>query len=161
VLRFRLRKETKHTVFEGELVGILLALTLLGKHPTASTALITLDNQAAIQALQNDHAQPAQYLLDEIHTTIHRIKRTHRRIHIHLEWVPGHMEIAGNEMADTHAKMAAEGNVSNHANLPRILKEPLPASITALKARRKGMVIRRWRKDWARSPRFEKNVKDR
>jgi hypothetical protein len=66
------------------------------------------------------------------------------------------MEIAGNEMADTHAKMAAEGNVSNSATLPRILKERLPASITALKARRKGTVIQRWRKDWAQSPRFEK-----
>jgi ribonuclease HI len=155
-LRCKLGKETKHTVFEGELVGILLALTLLEKNPLASTALITLDNQAAIQALQNDHAQPAQYLLDEIHATILKMKRRRRRLRIHLEWVPGHMEIKGNELADTHAKMASEGNTSNLADLPHILRKCLPESVAALKAQRKGTILQRWRKDWSQSPRFEK-----
>lgn len=41
--------ESKHTVFEGVLVGILLAPTLLENQPHAKTVLIALDNQAAIQ----------------------------------------------------------------------------------------------------------------
>jgi ribonuclease HI len=155
-LRFKLGKETRHTVFEGELVGIILTLTLLEKHPPAGTAMIALDNQATIQALQNNYTQPAQYLLDEIHTMIHRMKRRCRRLRIHFEWVPGHMGIEGNELADTHAKMASEGNTSTREDLPRILGERLPASISALKAWRKRTILQCWHKEWSQSPCFDK-----
>ncbi|KAF8582192.1 hypothetical protein K439DRAFT_1268140, partial [Ramaria rubella] len=47
-LQYCLSRETKHTVFEGELVGILLALQMIDKSPTAKTVLIALDNQSAI-----------------------------------------------------------------------------------------------------------------
>ena len=73
-LRFNLGKETRHTIFKGELIGILLALTLLEASSLADTVLITLDNQAAIQALQGNHMQPSQYLLNEIHLAIHNIQ---------------------------------------------------------------------------------------
>ena len=68
-LRFKLGKETRHTIFKDELVRILLALTLLEASPQADMVLITLDNQAAIQALQGNHAQPSQYLQDTLGNT--------------------------------------------------------------------------------------------
>ena len=92
-LRYRLGKESKHTVFEGEITGVILALSLLEAHPAAKSALITLDNQAVIQALQNNRTQPAQHLLDYVYTLIRWLKQKCCNLHIHLEWVPGHMEI--------------------------------------------------------------------
>ena len=53
-LWYRLGKESKHTVFKGEIVSVILALSLLEAHPAAKSALIALDNQAVIQALQNN-----------------------------------------------------------------------------------------------------------
>ena len=73
-LRFKLGKETRHTIFQGELIGILLALTLLEASSLADTVLITLDNQAAIQALQGNHMHPSQHLLNEIHLATHNIQ---------------------------------------------------------------------------------------
>jgi hypothetical protein len=77
-------------------------------------------------------------------------------IHIHLEWVPGHMDLQGNVMADQHAKKAAEGDVSSTTRLPPLLKSRLPASVSAIKARRKKTLMKRWRKLWLKSPRFAK-----
>ena len=143
-LRFKLGRETRHTIFKGKLVRILLALALLEASPQADTVLIALDNQAAIWALQGNHTQPSQYLLDEIHSAILRIKHRHHQLLIHLEWVLGHMDVEGNIMADTHVKMASEGNTSELADLPHLLRECLPASIAALKAQHKRTILQWW-----------------
>jgi hypothetical protein len=74
VLQYKLSRDTRDTVFEGELIGILLSLKLTETHPAARRVLIALDNQAAIQALQNNSPQPLHYILNEIHATIHRLK---------------------------------------------------------------------------------------
>jgi RNase H len=137
-------------------VGIILALKMLDTRPALRSVLIALDNQAVIQALQNNRTQPTQYLLDNVHVAILRLKRKHRRLHIHMEWVPGHMDIEGNEIADEHAKRAADGEVSNSNDLPDSLKKRLPASIAALRAKRKKSLMQHWRKIWSKSPRFTK-----
>ena len=55
---FNLGHMDTHTVFEGELTGILLGLHLLCGHLcSTTTALIALDNQAAILALANNTCQ--------------------------------------------------------------------------------------------------------
>ena len=155
-LRFKLGRETRHTIFKGKLVGILLALVLLEASPWADMVLISLDNQEAIQALQGNHAQPSQYLLNKIHSAILRIKHRHHQLRIHLEWVPGHMDVKGNVLADTHAKMASEGNASDLTNLPHLLRKHLPASIAALKAQRKRTILQQWQADWSQSLHFDK-----
>ncbi|RDX45387.1 hypothetical protein OH76DRAFT_1326847, partial [Lentinus brumalis] len=48
-----------------------------------------------------------------------------------LRWVPGHMEVHGNELADEEAKKAAKGDSSNSASLPAKLRKSLPCSVTA------------------------------
>ncbi|KAF8573796.1 hypothetical protein K439DRAFT_1279806, partial [Ramaria rubella] len=140
-----LGKETKHTVFEGELVGILLALQLVDKFPSAKTVLIALDNRSAITALQDTKPQLAQYLLDEIHAKIRLLRRRRRALRIHFEWAPGHKGIPGNTRADTLAKEAAEGKSSLRASLPALLHHRLPASTAALKAHRKKTINARWK----------------
>ena len=69
-LKFQLGFASNHTVFEGELVGILLGIHLASKHPgTKASVNFSIDNQATTKAMQNNARQPAQYLIDEIHQT--------------------------------------------------------------------------------------------
>ena len=68
-LRFYLGSPTKHTVYEAEGVGELMALhllTSLNRQLTAPTILGS-DSQAAIRALGNQSAHSGQYLLNAIH----------------------------------------------------------------------------------------------
>jgi hypothetical protein len=67
-IRYQLGCARKHTIFEGELVGIILGTHLASTHPTMGLDInFSIDNQAAIKAMQNNSSQPAQYLIDEIH----------------------------------------------------------------------------------------------
>ena len=145
-LCYKLGKESKHTVFEREVVGILLALQLLDTCPAVRSALIALNIHAVIHALQENRTQPTQCLLDKIHATVSLLKRKPNHLHIHLEWIPGHMDIAGNDLVDEHAKRAATGEVSNANDLPDILEKRLPAGVSVLKAKRKKTILQRWKK---------------
>ena len=66
-VRYQLGPETKHTVFEGELVAIILGLHLnrniIG---TIDQINLSIDNQATIKTMHTNQLQPAQYLIDEI-----------------------------------------------------------------------------------------------
>jgi len=146
-------------VFEGELVGILLALHLLSCLHNTQTALIALDNQVAILMLQGNKAQSAHYLLDHIHDAILHIKCQHHHLCIHFEWVLGHNDIKGNEMADLKAKAAAEGSVSCISALPPSLHHHLLDSLAAIKAHRKELLLQHWRDAWVTSPCHDKIAK--
>ena len=52
--------------------------------------------------------QSEQYIIKEILDAISRIHDSRLTCTIHLEWVPGQMNIEGNERADQAAKAAAE-----------------------------------------------------
>ena len=69
-LQFQLGSDAMHTVFEGELTGILLAVHLICDYLHVKTVLIAVDNQAAIAALTNWSWQPGQYLVNKIHTVL-------------------------------------------------------------------------------------------
>src|SRR6266481_5074871 len=63
-LRCYLGPLTRHTTYEAELAGILLALELIGGSSKAVMATIKLDSQAAILALGNRRVKPAHSLID-------------------------------------------------------------------------------------------------
>jgi ribonuclease HI len=121
ILQFQLGTERWHTVFEAELVGVLLALKILDKSCVGKTVLIALDNQAAILALANNCSQPGQHILNSILNAIKALQNKRRTLRIHLAWVPGHEGIEGNKLADKHAKEVAEGAQSNVLLLPPTL----------------------------------------
>ena len=74
-IQYKLGTPEEHTVYEVELVGIILALHLLMSLACqlVNTTLIGLDNQAAILALPNQSSKPLHYLLDITHDTIGRL----------------------------------------------------------------------------------------
>jgi ribonuclease HI len=67
-ITYHLGPESDHTVFEAELIGVILALHLLRcRKAKTHVAYIGLDNQAVIQALGDQKPKPGHYLLDKIH----------------------------------------------------------------------------------------------
>jgi ribonuclease HI len=68
MLRFFLGKESEHTVYEAEIVGVILGLHLLKSYSKRiKEATIGIDNQAVIQSLQNQKPKSGHYLLDKVH----------------------------------------------------------------------------------------------
>ena len=95
-LQYRLGPLTEHTVFEGELIGIILGfhLTCLINR-THNCINFSIDNQAMIKTLDGNNPQLAQYLINKIK---HDINRLHMEELARREWLdnenPQKMEIA-------------------------------------------------------------------
>ena len=109
-IQFHLGKFSDHTIYESKLVGIILALEIICKagctmpHPIC----ISLDNQAAIKASTLSRPAPGQYLIRALTCTALRIQQANPSTHkITLQWVVGHNDVIGNELADAVAKEAA------------------------------------------------------
>ena len=126
-LSLRLGDPSRATVLEAELAGIHLALQLAAALPTTTAQVhIHLDSQLAIRACTgHPTAQPAQHHILTIHSTLCALRKSHPQTHFHLNWIPGHAGITGNEEADTLAKSAAN-NLTIDATMP----PPFPASAT-------------------------------
>ena len=84
---------TTTSSFEEELRALNLALTWISNHRPASAAICT-DSQALIHAVMgsNRQHQPIRDSLDSCSCSIH------------LQWIPSHYGIPGNELADAAAK---------------------------------------------------------
>ncbi|TFY52367.1 hypothetical protein EVJ58_g10059 [Rhodofomes roseus] len=133
VLRHHLGSSTRHTVYEAEIVGLILAAHLLIQELSARAASCAADNMPCLLAVQNRKPHPAHYLIDWLLREINAVLRRHPGIKFSLRWVPGHRDIEGNERADQEAKKAARGEGSSAALLPKCLAETLPASLSKVR----------------------------
>ncbi|OCH86786.1 hypothetical protein OBBRIDRAFT_714804, partial [Obba rivulosa] len=70
-----------------------------------------------------------------------------------IRWVPGHMDIRGNELADAEAKKAATGLSSDPMRLPKFLRTALPASSSRIKQTFAAKLKDRARIAWTNSTR--------
>jgi len=93
--------------------------------------------------------KPGHYLAAEFikHASLLR-KKLSKRSTIKLRWTPGHIDIEGNEQADTEAKKATEGLSSNEDALPRSLKSIIKQQISAQPSLR-GEEEKEWEKEWS------------
>lgn len=127
-------------VFDAELYTIEKAL----KHVNISTyaktkqTWIFSDSQAAIQRLQNRYSGAGQEKVDSIYNIAHKLTKD-LNIEIYIRWVPAHMNIEGNELADTAAKA---GTKASH------LVNDKRTSLSFIKRKIKESCLNDWTLNW-------------
>jgi len=132
-LRFCLGSARKHTVYEGECMGMLLGMELIRQEREVTEVSICVDNQAAILTAAGNKPHPGHYILDEFHRQHRALTKRHHRMAILIRWTPGHCDILGNQAADEAARKATEGDISPQYSLPKFLRDnKLPFSKSAL-----------------------------
>ena len=154
VLRYRLGDSTRHSVYEAEIVGLLLAAHLLLALLSFHLASCAADNKACLLAVCNRKPHPAHYLIDDLLLSLESVKRRHPGAKLTLRWIPGHRDLEGNERADLEAKRAARGEASPPDSLPhRLATAPLPASLSKVRQTLRASFQATARTEWALSPR--------
>lgn len=143
---------------------MILGAELLRREPGNPSTVIGVDNQAAILATQSFSTNPGHYLMDMFHKTLERALIKRNENNLTIRWTPGHMNIEGNEIADTEAKKAAGGQSSAPPLLPNCLRKhsrnepttikPLPHSKSALKQQRYDQLKNEGRTIMLDSPRY-------
>ena len=113
--------ERYHTVFQCEAHALLRASILLNdilSSPSLSDhrVIIYSDSQALIKALSNPYSISKTII--DLHHSLNNTASTH---HIMIEWVPGHKDHYGNELADKLANIrVVEPNPTLSTNQPHI-----------------------------------------
>ena len=135
------------TSYHGELQAIDLALTtIVNKSPPlrANTVHVITDCQAALQAvLKCNITKNFGYLLKSIQDSVTDLKS--RNITVKIFWTAGHVNLKGNELADTLAKEAAwlVENVDNAESIKSYI------SISEIKNHLRKSLVKRWQKRWS------------
>ncbi|TDL30111.1 ribonuclease H-like protein, partial [Rickenella mellea] len=160
-LAYHLGPPTRHTVYAGEAVGLLLGTELLRQVPGRfrSVAFCT-DNQAAIRAAGLYRPGPGRYVLEWFRDALQLIAKRNGPFTCDIIWTPGHVGIEGNETVDALAKRAARGFTSRKDLLPRQLRTtPLPDSKAALQQASLAKLQTRATRHWKSSPRYTRTTK--
>ena len=95
-------------VFDAELFAIEKSFKIAWENKQLNTDKIWIfsDSQAAIKRLKNQSLKAGQYYIQSIRKWAEKFKELN--IQLHLNWVPGHMNIKGNKLADKAAKKGTE-----------------------------------------------------
>jgi len=155
-LRYRLGNATEHTVYEGEIVGMILGLALISKEAQVTEVSMGVDNQAAIRATGGRKPTPSHYLMDRFHQELADTARKHPALRLTIRWTPGHSDIEGNEAVDIQAKRAAEGETSGERRIPRVLCDRLPTSKSATQQKNNEMLKKKAGKVWATTQQYNR-----
>ena len=128
-----------HIVYAAELMAMQMAITLFeGKISEYANVHIFTDSQAAIQAIESPKRQSGQYIIKRILDKIDSIHEVKSSGNIYIEWISGHKNVQGNELADQAAKTAAAPNIIR--------------SITRMKSAQnrsiKAMTKTKWEMEW-------------
>ena len=157
-LRYHLGSAREHTVFEAELVGLILAVHLLATNELVPyPASIFVDNQAAILASQRPTSKPGHYLSVMFRDIMKEVIEFHDldKKDVTIRWIASHKNVPGNEAADVEAKGAAtdENSTTPHRFLPTALRTSLPISVSALKQAHRELMLAKWKDAWKSSMR--------
>lgn len=155
-LRHQLGPIQHHTVYEGEAVGVLLALHITQGLRALRSVNIYTDNRAAITAASGIKPRPGHYIFDEIHEVAKALIAERGHTLIKLGWIPGHRNVEGNERADRLANEATSTGSSEPQHLPKLLKTKLPISKSAAEQHFLDKIRKRAQRDWLNSRRYSR-----
>ncbi|SCV73783.1 BQ2448_6213 [Microbotryum intermedium] len=144
---------TQQTVYSAELDGITLAMRMLLHAPPATRErriVICVDNQAAVRVATSTRTGPGQAQRIEIRRLYLELKEELELKSIKLQWVPGHVEIDGNELADEAAKEATKATDDESIKQGLEIEQPntIPASRVALRQQFETRVSQVWAREW-------------
>ena len=118
VLSYYLGPETRHTVYEAEVAGEIMAQELLYTQTCRFGCHVSMyvDNQVSILSTHTISPNPRHYLLDILHAMLTHCKKKIHNLSITIQWIPSHLDIEGNEEADRQANRAEKGNTDSPLN---------------------------------------------
>ena len=134
-IKFRLSNLT--SIFTAELYAILQALMYIQETSNASS-LILSDSLSAINALKSPHFRNP--LIQKVYRTLHSIQTAGRKVF--FIWIPSHIGIDGNELADDAAYTAIEDPDS--ILVPNSIADDFKSFI-------KKQIMEDWQKNWNNS----------
>ena len=113
------------SIFVAELVAIQKALQYLrSQGPPGRPVVILSDSLAALTAIQRESGTRTD-LVGDILDLAHYLLRE-RDLDLSLQWVPSHVGVRGNELADRAAKSAALGSEAVALDLPLSYSDARP-----------------------------------
>jgi len=157
--RLQLGSDKHHMVYEGEGIGMILGLLqLIREEREEINGMVPMgvDNQAAIMVTSNIRPGPSHHIWDTFHQQLNATLCAHSGLDLLVCWMPGHVDIVGNERADEEAKKAAENGSSPKNRLPWPLQKPLPKSKSAVRQTYHRKLKRTAVKQWQQSPRYHR-----
>ncbi|XP_023190356.1 uncharacterized protein LOC111608710 [Xiphophorus maculatus] len=132
------RISDKLTVYTGELMAILIALEWIegiGK----GKFVICSDSSSALMSIQGMKSEVRQDIIEDIVQVIFRIKKNGSQIK--LIWIPAHIGVVGNELADNFAKRASN---------KEIVELNIKMSRNEIKSVVKEYMKEKWQEQWDR-----------
>ena len=132
--------------FDAEILALLTATRWLGSNGSWKTARILTDSRAATEAIRNFGTGESlkKPMVQQLMSTINRVAANKT---VEVAWIPSHLGIPGNEMADQEAA-AARGDEeipSSHTAIVRTIRRENPGQqITHDRARRTYTTRLRW-----------------
>ena len=159
VLRLHLGTLDQHTVYEAELVGMILGLHLIKtERKNKVKCVLNVNNQVALAAIKTRMTKSGQHFAANILKQAKQLKKMggNGRYGLTFRWSAGHVGIEGNEEADKEAKAVADRHSSDKKELPIYLRGQLSHIISAMQQAHFESLKRHWVEKWASSPRYQR-----
>jgi ribonuclease HI len=158
IVRRHLGSLTKHEVYDGEGIGLILGMEFIRRQQhCAGNISFYSDSQPALLATTLRKPAPSHYLWDAFHSLCERTRRKHSGIEFSLRWIPGHLDIVGNERADEEAKKAAAGDNTPIKEQTNLIPPRLPYNKSSVIKSGMAKLKQKHILNWTRSPRYAKH----
>jgi ribonuclease HI len=135
----RLGTDSTQNVYVAELFAIKLAVDMAPTSaPQYRKCVIYADSQPAIKASTSPSHQSGQSVICTVLDSIDSLKAQRPDTEISIVWIPGHMDILGNEKADEMAKETAKSKGTTG--------DPFP--LNTLKSMRNNLIKQASKNEW-------------
>lgn len=158
ILKLHLGTTKQHTVYEAELVGMIMSLYLLKMERRSRTKCsLSVDNHTALNAIKSKMNKSGQHLVARLLQLAKQLieKQGSRKSRLTFRWSAGHIGIEGNEDADKVVKTAADGESSDKLDLPPCLRKMIGHSLSAIQQTHNKTLKLKWTTAWINSLRFQ------